>query len=839
MESTVKVTDDAQVTEVTNIKAARFGRQWRGSSSNNAELPLTGVRVLDLTDGIAGAYCTMLLAGGGADVCIGELPRGMSLRSLGALDGDVVNPLFEFLGASKLSVVIDPSVPSDREFLLSLLSDSDIVVWDPDGPLARDVLLHPHELARLFPSAAIVAITPFGLSGPWAGRAATEFTLQCWSGSPSQRGREDDPPLTVGASVGLWTAGMFGAIGALAARRRLITGGQRPGVVDISILESIAWTHVPYPHLAYRLGKWTRAERRRAVPGIYPARDGLVGFMVISGQQWLDFCVMIERPEWAEDEDLLRLEHRLARADELDAGIAQWTLELPRDEIVELATAFRIPASPVASPDEVLTIDHFGENLMFVENPAGFLQPDVPYRLSDVTERRTLSPAPRLGADTADLQRRARRPASTRSAVPVGNALPFEGLRVLDLAQYWAGPVVGHYLGMMGADVIKVEHVDRMDGTRYMSARPMTSDGWWEWSATYQGANTDKRSLTLDLSSSEGRESLLQLVAISDVVIENFSPRVMSNLGLEYPVLREANPAIIMVRMPGYGLTGPWRDRGGFAQTMEMCSGLAWTTGFAGGPPVLPNGLVDPIAGGHATIAVLMALERRRVTHRGMCVEAPMVSAALNVGAQALVEFSALQRINTRAGNRHPQFAPQGVYRTKAHSIGEPGTDCWIGISVSTDEQWSALRVAMGNPAWSEPPALEKSTGRQAHHDLIDTHLATWCQSRTADDIVESLWPLGIPVAKLIQPFEYDDLPQVVARARFDVLNHPLIGELRYPRHPSWFERSDGEEMSRRPAPLLGEHNEEILSGLLGLNESEQRRLELMGIVGVRPSAGG
>ncbi len=221
--------------------------------------------------------------------------------------------------------------------------------------------------------------------------------------------------------------------------------------------------------------------------------------------------------------------------------------------------------------------------------------------------------------------------------------LPLRGITVVDLTAFWAGPAATHLLAMLGADVVKVESVQRPDGMRFAGGFRADVERWWEYSWVFHGVNAGKRSITLDLESDSGRELLGRLVADADVVIENFTPRVMENFGLGYDVLKGFNERIIEVRMPGFGLDGPWRDRVGFAMTMEQLAGLAWLTGYPDGLPTAPRGACDPLAGVHATFLTVAALEHRRRTGRGQLVEVPMIDVVLNASALQVIEARRLR----------------------------------------------------------------------------------------------------------------------------------------------------------------------------------------------------
>src|SRR5262249_3776748 len=251
-----------------------------------------------------------------------------------------------------------------------------------------------------------------------------------------------------------------------------------------------------------------------------------------------------------------------------------------------------------------------------------------------------------------------------RAAAGVGadSSLPLAGVRVIELTTFMAGPLVTHFLAAMGADVIKVESAQRPDGIRFAGGQRSGTDCPWEYSALFHGINVNKRAVTLDLARPAGADLFKRLVATADIVVENYSPRVLDHFGLGWDDLRAANPGLIMVRMPGFGLDGPWRDRVGFAQTMEMLSGMAWLTGYPDGPPVTPRGPSDPLAGLHAAFALLCALDHRDRTGQGQLVEVPMIEAAVNASAEQIVEFDAHGRLLERRGNRGPTAAPQNVY---------------------------------------------------------------------------------------------------------------------------------------------------------------------------------
>ncbi|OBJ26573.1 CoA transferase, partial [Mycobacterium sp. 1245801.1] len=599
-------------------------------TQRRVEPPLDGYTVIDLSTGIAGAYCTKLLADGGAHVVKVECPQGDSLRAWSASGATIPaggdGALFSFLAGAKHSVVADPAADDDVELVNRLLAAADAVVWSAGSEVVEHPNFSPRAIHAGHPHLTVTAITPFGLEGPWRDRAATEFTLQAWSGGivGLGRGEQERPPVFVGGQVGEYLAGVYASVSTLASRWRRIDGGAGE-LLDLSMLETqiLCLTYYPVSYFEV-LGRPWRDMRRPTIPGVAQAKDGLVDLGCGTAQQWFDLCAMVGRPEWIDEESPLSItEQANIHAEEIFA----WLADTPVDEIRELASAFRIPNAPVANGANVTSFDQFVARDSFVCNPRdGFQQPSHPYRMRPAQLCQP-QPAPRLGEHT-ERYRTAHLPARPAPS-GVAKPLPLSGIRVLDMTTFWAGPCCTHALALLGAEVIHVESTRRPDGTRMIAGIPITEDRWWEKSPIFEALNTNKKGLTLDLQSPRGRELLRELIATSDVLVENFTPRVLDQIGLDFPTAQSIRPDIVMVRMPGFGLEGPWRDNPAFAYVIESASGVSWLTGYPDRTPYDPYSIGDPNAGVHALNAILLALEHRRRTGEGVFVEAAMVDAAL------------------------------------------------------------------------------------------------------------------------------------------------------------------------------------------------------------------
>jgi crotonobetainyl-CoA:carnitine CoA-transferase CaiB-like acyl-CoA transferase len=648
----------------------------------------------------------------------------------------------------------------------------------------------------------VITVSDFGWAGPWTDVPATEFTLQAWCGSTGSRGEPERPPIAVGGDLGEFIAGSYAAFFALAAHR----GG---GSFDLSVLEAMTTSMQVFSWLRKELMLLEVLGRSTEVPSVERAKDGYVGISMATGQQWQDFCAMVECPDLADVPELRFQVGRWEQRDLIRARTAEFFATHTVAEIVERAALFRIPMTAIGNGETLSGMDHFIERDSFLDHPGGFRAPRAPWRMSSTP---ALPPAlpPALGAESSAAW-------PPRESPTARTGLPLDGVRIVDLTAFWAGPTATHLLAMLGADVVKIESVQRPDGMRFAGGFRADVEQWWEYSWVFHGVNSGKRSITLDLGSEEGRTLFGRMVAEADVVVENFTPRVMENFGLGYEQLREFNEQIIEVRMPGFGLDGPWRDRVGFAMTMEQLAGLAWLTGYPDGLPTAPRGACDPLAGVHAAFLTLAALEHRRRTGQGQLVELPMIDVVLNASALQVIEHDVAGVLLTRRGNRGHEFAVQNVYACA-------GEDQWIAVSLRHKGDWAAIKDVLGQPVWAH--GVEYGDDAADH---IDRHLADWFTDQFRDGAVATLLAAGIPAAPVVQPPEVIDNPALRNRGFFQTVTHPLCGPLPYPRPPVTGHFVDS------AAPLLGQDNTELLGGSLGLTAQDLARLEDGKVIGTWP----
>lgn len=778
--------------------------------------PFDNLRVIDLSCDISTSYAGKMLADAGAEVVKLEPAGGDPMRhwkaSL-ALDGGAPLPpgttgaLYHFLNGNKIHLATDLPTTEGRQRLLSLCRDADLLL---DHGRLSAAGIETAELQQLNPSLTVLCISDWGADGPYAGRAASEFTLQAEVGATAYRGYPDRPPFAAGGQIGDYICGTYAAVAAAAFAGR---GHQ----IDVSRFESMLLSFQPYQYIHGQLEPG-RVPASVDVPSIARALDGWVGFCTITGQQWQSFADMIGRPELGRDPELATGFQRFQQRQRVVPAINAWTGVRDVETIVAEASRRRIPVAPVGNGQTVLELEQFRQRDVFWENPAGFRQPRPPYRLGKGALRR-----PAATPDAADAQTDFRWTETTQSAVAAG-ARPLAGIRVLDFTAFWAGPAGSACFAALGADVIKVESIQRPDGMRFAAGFFPTDKPLWECSPITHGANAGKRGITLDLESARGLALARQLVAECDIVIENFSPRVLEKFGLGWEDIHAINPQALLVRMPAFGLEGPWRDRTGFAMTIEQVSGLAWRTGYPDRSPEVPRGCVDPLGGMSAVFATLCAL-RLREREGGQLVEVPLVEAGLNIVAEQVIEYSAYGTLLQRHANRGPEAVPQGVFACRD---GE-----WLALSVCNDQQWQALTEQL--PA--APLDHDADTRqRRESEDALEQWLAQQCTGQDVETLAARLVAAGIPAAPLRNVRELQHHPQLRARGFFTRLRHSVVGELDYPNLPF---RVNGNYLPiERPAPLLGEHNEEVLGGLPGVDRAALESLARDGIIGKTPRFG-
>ena len=407
---------------------------------------------------------------------------------------------------------------------------------------------------------------------------------------------------------------------------------------------------------------------------------------------------------------------------------------------------------------------------------------------------------------------------------------PLDGIRVMDMTQVFAGPTCTRILGDLGAEVIRMESPNRMDITRNLiHADNDGQDVPWERTLYFAIRNAGKKEIVIDLNQPRGLELLRGIIAESDVLAESFTPRVMRAFELDYEHVKKIKPDIVMISLSGYGQNGPLSDWSAYGMGLEPASGVSQLTGYAGGPP-LRSGLsfTDPYSGFLGAGAVLAALHHRRRTGKGQYIDLSEQEAAVPMTGRALMDYAMNGRLAERIGNRSPDAAPQGCYRCQ-------GADDWLVISVETDEEWLAFCQATGHPEYAADERFVGIAGRRKHHDELDSMIEGWTRKQDHYEAFHLLQEAGVKAAPVLNGKEALLDPQFKARGQYDEFDHPHMGKRPVQRHlAAKFDEFDAAPQG--PAPTLGQHNHEVLGGLLGLSEEELGELEEQGVIATKPN---
>ena len=410
------------------------------------------------------------------------------------------------------------------------------------------------------------------------------------------------------------------------------------------------------------------------------------------------------------------------------------------------------------------------------------------------------------------------------------------GVRIIDLTRVWAGPHATRMLADMGAEVIHVTGrklvgpltVSR-ETARILGVYPDDEPGERHWNRNSQTNDLmrNKYDVTLELDTEEGLSLLRRLIAVSDVVIENYSPRVMPKFGLDYPNLQALNPRIILCSMPGYGSQGPHRNFISYGTNVDPAAGLANLMGYPGEEPHMSgNAYPDPVAALFAVGAILTALYHQRRTGQGQYIDLSQAEATTALLGEASLGTRLNGVVPPRLGNRHPRQAPHGCYPCR-------GDDAWVAIAVRSEDEWRALTRVLGQPTWGTEERFATLSGRLQHHDELDRHIAEWTLQRDAHHVMLTLQNAGVPAGVVANAEQLVNDPHLLARDFFWDIDHPEAGMRRYAGQP--VQLSATPARLYRPAPCLGQHNDQVLGGLLGLSDDELAALRDKGVIGDRP----
>ena len=808
------------------------------------EQALHGLRVIDLCRWVAGEYATKLLADFGADVIKVERPGSGSLTRRWRASADVgfgpeANPLFLHLNTNKRSIALDLSERTDRQIFLDLVAGADAVVESFRARHLERLGISPEVLQAVNPRLVLTRISAFGQYGPYRDYEATGLTLQAMGGPMHATGDAAREPLRKPGLLEQYTIGRTAAEATLAALRSVDANG-RGAVIDLSGQEALlssADRRASYLLAASYSGidapRGTRsAHRGRTMfTGPFRAKDGYVMVYVANPLFWNRMVDLVGADDPAFREQFRDRTDVTADRDEFMATVSAWIAEQPKQRLMVEAMAARIPITAIKEVHELLEDPHFTERGAFVTaaHPvAGPLRyPGPPWRMSGGFALHRTAPGldehgAQIRAELAAETHRAAAPPRTDTQITVAEPLaPLNGIRVVDLTVVWAGPGATALLGDLGAEVIRIEANNRIG--RQVSAkltrRAAAAMGYhaagypdqdpeprpYDRTALFNWHARNKLSACMNLDTPEGRRAAEELVARSDVFVENNSNSTLEKIGLGHRELLERHPRLIVARMPPMGLTGPMSDYLGYGPNFNSLVGIASMDGYEGEPPdsAGENYHMDEATPPALAFAVLAALRHRDRTGRGGLIEfAQSENVIHDIGEYVLARQ--LTGCDPAVLGNSDQHMRQGVYPAA-------GPDRWVALSLRTAAEHDALQ------------ALLAAAGFEFDQ------LAEWTRSLDAGDLVERLQALGIAAGEVLSETRVLDDPHLAARNWWQERSHPAVGTHRYPGLP-W--RAEGVSTCfGRPLPGFGEDNEYVYKSVLGYDDATYDDLVRRGLV--------
>ncbi len=779
--------------------------------------PLDGIRVLDFSTE-AGAYCTKLLVGLGADVVKVEPPGGSPERSAGLS--------FLHFHRGKRGVSLDLDTDEGRERLERLVEWADVLVEDRSHALP----LEAAALRALSPALIQASISGFGGAGPRASWKSSDLVAQATGGLMYRMGFPEDPPNSMGEGFAYHQTSAHATAGVLMAlAQRFATGAGQ--TVDVSLQEGIAL--MQYDAMPMYVGKQTLIKRAGHGQGssgkrykrIWTCKSGLVRFQLVSQSSEREWPLLLDWLEshgqgaglrderWASNE--ARMEGLLALEEAFDRFFRMMDSRTLMHEAQDrgiMLMAFNNVAELTSDPQLA------GEGFFRKVENDGAMLPDAgpPYRFAGGLAEGKAAPA--LGEHNREIFDELRQRTRERGPVPVNVEAarsPLAGLRVVDFTWVIAGPLHTKWLAAYGAEVIKIERFKKGAALNRGNMSPDSVIG-------FNNLNVGKRSLAIDMSFEESREAVAKLIAASDIVVDNFGPDVLPNWGFTPERLAEINPRIITMSMPALGKTGPHRLYKGLGSYFQARAGLDGLIGY-------PHRDITDVGfayadttcnASHALIALLAAIHRRNVSGEGEHIELRQLESSINFLGPALLETSASGAEPARMGSRSARHAPQGVYRCA-------GDDQWCALTVFDAGEWPALCRLIGREDWLADGGMESAAGRTVRHDEIDAAIEAWTRERSPDEAANALQAVGVPAGPVQHAGDIIDRdPQMAVRGFYQRFPDGSVVE------GVPFQLSETLQNIDPRLHDLGEDTTYVLSDILGMDGAEVARLFEIGAVG-------
>jgi crotonobetainyl-CoA:carnitine CoA-transferase CaiB-like acyl-CoA transferase len=799
---------------------------------------LEGVKVLELGNMVSAAYATKLLADLGADVIKVEEPSGDLARRRGPFPGGVIDPeksgLFLSLNTNKRGVTFD--LRTQRAKLLALAAWADVLVHNyPPAQMAAFGIDYD-QFRAINPRLVMCSLTPFGLTGPYKHYKAYEINLTNGGGwawlSPGASDQPDQPPLKAAGQQADFQGALCAATVSLAAYYRALETGVGEHI-DLSVQSYIAsFLEQNFIYYTYMGRIASRLGRRQLYPwGIFQCRDGLIFLLAVEEDQWRRLVELMGNPEWASWEIFQDQVNRSKNYDVLRMYLEEWTQTWNVEDLWRTGQARRICCAPVFTMAQMARQEQLHARNFFVDvaHPrAGKLTHlGPPYRLEEPWwqirrpaplpgehNQEVFSTLPSVRHATCNAQSSAL--STQRSALSA--RLPLEGVRVADFTWVWAGPYCTMHLAHLGAEVIKIESQGRVDVTRRLPLYPKGMKGGVNRSGLFNQWSLGKKSVLLNFDKPEALALAKELIKKCDVVVDNFATGVMERLGLSYEELKKIKPDLIVASITGYGHTGPQKDYMGYGPAMAPLSGMSAMTGYAGGPPEeIGLSLGDPNGGITAAVAICAALVARKRTGKGQCIDVSMWEAMTALVPEGWMEYAMNGVELPRDGNHDRWMAPHNCFRCA-------GEDEWVSIACGSDEEWQALCRAIGQPQLAADGRFRTANDRKANEAEVEQLLTSWTVARDKWEVTRILQAAGVAAFPSMNSKDLTEDPHLNARGFFANLPHPEVGEKIHTGIP-WI-LTNAPNGVRAPAPLLGQHTDEVMREVLGYSEQDIARLK-------------
>ncbi|MFP6796250.1 MAG: CoA transferase [Pseudomonadales bacterium] len=773
---------------------------------------LQGIRVVDVGDRLATAWCSRLLADYGAEVIVVESEAGHLARRLPPFDTEGQSLTARYVLANKKSV--------GGEATEALVGIADVVVTG---------FSNGARLLEQNPNAIVCAITPYGQTGPLKEYQGNDLTAYARSGWAHCNGLLERPPLKGSGYQASYQAGTLAFGGVVAALIERLATGSSGQLIDISEWETLVSTSAPAP-LRYQYSDFLWQRRRAPVnmnEGPIPVKDGYFALPLSRPAFWTKAMHVLGLPDLADDEDLqqpgIRPKHTERFAKRVAAAMSNWA----RMDLFGALAAERVIAGPVLTMDEMADNPQF-QARRFLRTPSGsgvrFPGPFARTTKS-VWELRHEMPKPR----SSDVEFTPRRSIAVQPVRSGGEGKgPLSGFRGLVLTQAWAGAYTTQLLALLGADVVQVEVRSRLDSWRgsYLNPIPRkladtdTARHAWNCSPLYNSVNLNKRCVTIDLSEPDGKDLFTELLPHFDFVAENFSPRVMNNLGVGYEALKAIKPDIVFASLSAYGATGPWAKVPGIGGTIEPSSGMSSLLGYDGEQPQNSGQMYpDPVAGLCGFAAIALALLHRDRSGEGQYIDLSMQEANFSFIGDAWMEYEINGHVRGPRGNRHALYAPHAIYPSA-------GSDKWVAIAAETDVHWKVICevLEIDGRQWNS------NQERKQHEESIDALILSATKKYDRDTLAEELGCRGVPAAPVLSPADIVADTQLRDRGHMVQVIHPEAGAMWQSGLPMLLSRTQGGVT--RPAPLQGQHSFEVFEEFLGMPRQRYDELAERGITG-------